>query len=164
MRLWDGRCPRAEVFFKSIILLAKYIEEYRILTNIFFTILLSCLYHFNMKQNESYSTGEAARLFGVTTRTIQKWDASGRLTARRTPTNRRYYLQEDIDAFLKEKPSAVSGKKDVIYCRVSSRGQKNDLRNQKDFLRTFCNARGVIVSEVIEDIGSGLNYRPVFRV
>lgn len=41
---------------------------------------------------------------------------------------------------------------------MSNRGQKDDLENQIEFLKTFANARGVIVDEVIEDIGSGLNY------
>ena len=46
----------------------------------------------------------------------------------------------------------------VIYARVSTRNQKDDLQNQVDFLRTFCNARGMIVDSCIEDFGSGLNY------
>jgi len=46
----------------------------------------------------------------------------------------------------------------VIYTRVSTSNQKDDLTNQVEFLRTFANARGIIVDEVFEDIGSGLNY------
>lgn len=48
--------------------------------------------------------------------------------------------------------------KTVIYARVSNRGQKDDLENQIEFLKTFANARGIIVDEVIIDIASGLNY------
>ncbi|PGS24612.1 IS607 family transposase [Bacillus cereus] len=47
----------------------------------------------------------------------------------------------------------------VIYTRVSNSGQKDDLENQVEFLKTFANARGMIVDEVIKDIGSGLNYK-----
>lgn len=47
----------------------------------------------------------------------------------------------------------------VIYARVSTRNQKDDLVNQVEFLKTYCNAKGVIVDEVITDIGSGLNYK-----
>ncbi len=50
-------------------------------------------------------------------------------------------------------------RKDVIYARVSGKGQKDDLKNQIEFLRQFTNSRGVIIGEVIEDIGSGLNYK-----
>ena len=46
----------------------------------------------------------------------------------------------------------------VIYARVSTRNQKNDLQNQVTFLRQFCNAKGIIVDQCIEDYGSGLNY------
>ena len=49
-------------------------------------------------------------------------------------------------------------RKTVIYARVSTRNQKDDLQNQVSFLRQFCNARGMIVDECIEDYGSGLNY------
>ena len=46
----------------------------------------------------------------------------------------------------------------VIYARVSTRNQKDDLSNQVAFLRQFCNARGMIVDRCIEEYGSGLNY------
>lgn len=46
----------------------------------------------------------------------------------------------------------------VIYARVSTKNQKDDLRNQITFLRQFCNARGMIVNQRIEEYGSGLNY------
>ncbi len=36
--------------------------------------------------------------------------------------------------------------------------KKDDLQNQVAFLRQFCNARGIIVNQCIEDYGSGLNY------
>ena len=46
----------------------------------------------------------------------------------------------------------------VIYTRVSTRNQKDDLLNQVAFLRQFCNAKGIIVDQCIEEYGSGLNY------
>ena len=46
----------------------------------------------------------------------------------------------------------------MIYARVSTRNQKDDLQNQVAFLRQFCNARGMIVDQCIDDYGSGLNY------
>jgi len=47
----------------------------------------------------------------------------------------------------------------VIYARVSTRNQRDDLANQVEFLKTYCNAKGVTVDEVITDIGSGINYK-----
>lgn len=37
----------------------------------------------------------------------------------------------------------------VIYARVSTRNQKDDLKNQVAFLRQFCNARGKIQTIII---------------
>jgi len=34
----------------------------------------------------------------------------------------------------------------------------DDLKNQVEFLKQYANAKGIIVDEVCEDIGSGLNY------
>ena len=48
--------------------------------------------------------------------------------------------------------------KTIIYARVSNRGQKDDLDNKIEFLKTFANSRGIIVDEIMTDIGSGLNY------
>ena len=41
---------------------------------------------------------------------------------------------------------------------VIQENQKDDLLNQVAFLRQFCNAKGIIVDQCIEDYGSGLNY------
>ena len=46
----------------------------------------------------------------------------------------------------------------MIYTRVSTRNQSDDLENQVDFLQTYVNAKGLIADEIIRDYGSGLNY------
>lgn len=56
------------------------------------------------------------------------------------------------------KPTADEGNV-YIYARVSNRSQKDDLDNQVEFLKTYANAKGMIVSEIMTDIGSGLNYK-----
>ena len=101
---------------------------------------------------------EVAERLNVTVWTLQQWDKADKLKANRNPkTNRRYYTEDAINEFLGIKKLAKDAKT-LIYCRVSNAGQKDGLKNQTEFLRTFCNARGVIVDEVLTDIGSGLNY------
>ena len=51
--------------------------------------------------------GEVAKMLGVTVRTIQRWDTECILKARRTITNRRYYLLEDIQKLLDEELSDI---------------------------------------------------------
>lgn len=109
--------------------------------------------------DKKYRLNEFAELINVSTRTLQRWDTEGTLKAYRTPTDRRYYTHEQylayIGAISKEK---ITGKI-IIYTRVSNASQKDDLVNQVEFLKQFANARGMIVDEVIQDIGSGLNYK-----
>ena len=101
---------------------------------------------------------EVSEQLNVTVWTLQDWDRKGKLKAFRNPkTNRRYYTEEQIDKFLGTKKQAKNAKT-VIYCRVSNQSQKDDLANQIEFLKTFCNAKAEIVDEVQTDIGSGLNY------
>ena len=46
----------------------------------------------------------------------------------------------------------------LAYARVSSHDQKNDLQRQKEVLELFCAQHGWSF-EIIEDLGSGMNYR-----
>lgn len=50
-----------------------------------------------------------------------------------------------------------------MYLRVSSNGQKPDLRNQKEAVQAFCNLHFLRVDEWLQEVASGLNYkRPIF--
>lgn len=104
-----------------------------------------------------YKIHEMAEKLGVSVKTLQRWDNTGKLLARRTPSNQRYYTEDQYLGYMGFE-NEKSHRKMIAYARVSSRNQKNDLKNQIDFIRTFANARGVILDECIEDIGSGLDY------
>lgn len=99
---------------------------------------------------------EMAERLGVTVRTLQIWDKKGILKAYRTPTNRRYYTEEQYLEYTGQ--SLQSKRLNVAYARVSNNSQKDDLKNQISFIRQYVNAKGVILDDVITDIGSGLNY------
>ena len=45
----------------------------------------------------------------------------------------------------------------VIYARVSSADQKGNLERQVARLKEFASSRGLIVSDIVTEIGSGLN-------
>lgn len=108
-------------------------------------------------KNNNYKPNEFAELLNVSVRTLQRWDKDGKLKAFRTPSDRRYYTYEQYLKF-KGLDNTEIQKKNVIYTRVSTANQKDDLKNQIDFLKQFTNSSGVIIDEVFEDYGSGLNY------
>ncbi|MFZ2932192.1 MAG: IS607 family transposase, partial [Blautia wexlerae] len=105
----------------------------------------------------NYKPKDFAELLGVSVKTLQRWDREGTLKANRTPTDRRYYTYNQYLQF-KGIDTENDTRQVVIYARVSIRNQKDDLQNQVSFLRQFCNARGIIVDQCIEEYGSGLNY------
>ena len=98
----------------------------------------------------NYKPKDFAELLGVSVKTLQRWDREGTLNANRTPTDRRYYT---YDQYLQFKGINIENDKRqvVIYARVSTRNQKDDLQNQVAFLRQFCNAKGIIVDQCIQE-------------
>lgn len=111
----------------------------------------------NTSNITNYKPGDFAELLGVSVKTLQRWDREGILKANRTPTDRRYYTYDQYLQF-KGIKTEKDNRQTVIYARVSTRNQKEDLQNQVAFLRQFCNAKGMIVDQCIEEYGSGLSY------
>lgn len=111
----------------------------------------------NTSNIANYKPKDFAELLGVSVKTLQRWDRGGILKANRTPTDWRYYT---YDQYLQFK--GIQTKDDIrdviIYARVSTRNQKDNLRDQTEFFKQSCNEKGIIVNQCIEDFGSGLNY------
>lgn len=108
-------------------------------------------------QVNNYKPKDFSKLLNVSVKTLQRWDNDGILKAHRSPTNRRYYTYDQYLQFkgIKKKNDT---RKIVIYARVSTKNQKDNLKNQIIFLQQFCNAKGMVVDECIEEFSSGLNY------
>lgn len=99
---------------------------------------------------------DMAKRLGVSVKTLQRWDREGILVAKRNPNNRRYYTEDQYLEYIGS--SNKNDRKIIAYTRVSSNNQKDDLQNQITFIRNYVNAKGEILDDVIQDIGSGLNY------
>ena len=106
----------------------------------------------------TYKPCEFAKKLNVSVKTLQRWDNAGILKAQRSPTGRRYYTGAQYLEYIGQ-PAKQETRSVIIYARVSSAGQKDDLKNQITFLREYANAKGIIVDEVLTDIGSGLNFK-----
>lgn len=96
---------------------------------------------------------EACRLTGLVSSTLRKWADNGYVKIYKTPTGQRLYsikcLQELTCGFSPDKE-----KSKVIYCRVSSSKQKDDLTRQIEHLTGLFPTH-----EVISDCGSGINFK-----
>ncbi len=111
----------------------------------------------NTSNITNYKPKEFAELLNVSVKTLQRWDREKTLVANRTPTNRRYYTYDQYLQF-KGIGRDTDSRKIVIYTRVSTRNQTDDLENQVDFLQQYVNAKGLIADDIVRDYGSGLNY------
>ncbi|SCF33740.1 Predicted site-specific integrase-resolvase [Micromonospora viridifaciens] len=77
---------------------------------------------------------------------------------RRLPSGQRYFDDSDVRRVLQPGFDAAR-RRVVVYCRVSSPGQKADLASQVAAMRQFCLARGLAVDEWVSEVGGGMDLR-----
>ena len=105
--------------------------------------------------------GKAAKLLGITVKTLQRWEREGRLIpVGRTDSHRRLYTLSQIQSFIGMRQTGNHEPTRLLaYCRVSSNAQKPDLINQRRVLEEFIVSRGLANVEFVEEIGGGLNFK-----
>lgn len=101
-----------------------------------------------------YRSGEAAKLLGIHPMTLRRWIKAGKIKAKRTAGGEYRIPESEIKRLLGEKQETTRA---VIYARVSSRDQKEDLERQVKYLQEYCASKGYQVVETLKDIASGLN-------
>jgi len=89
----------------------------------------------------------ASEFLGVHPNTLRSWADEGKIQYIRTPSGQRLY---DVESFTK----GCKSRRKIIYCRVSSKNQQNDLNSQIEFVRAKYPGH-----ELITDIASGLNFK-----
>jgi len=108
---------------------------------------------------ENYKTPkEASKILGVHWQTLRNWDANGMIETIRTPGGKRMY---NVEKYLKDNnktdeiktQNKIASKKKICYCRVSTLGQKSDLKHQIELMK-----KKYPSYEIIQDIASGLNF------
>jgi putative resolvase len=85
---------------------------------------------------------------------VKKWAYAGKIKYIKTPGGKYRYPESEIRRLLGEQ---MPRGKAVVYARVSSADQKEDLERQKQRLTEHARSKGYQDIEVIDDIASGLN-------
>ena len=101
------------------------------------------------------SIGKFSEAVGLTQVYLRMLHRSGELVpAKISAKGHRYYSTEQLNEYLekdnKDKPI-------ILYARVSTKSQEDDLNRQIENLKSYACAKGYNF-EVITDIGSGINY------
>lgn len=108
--------------------------------------------------NKLLSIGQASKVLGVTIQTLRNWDKKGLLKPDKlTEGGFRRYKLETLKSINNKVVFNRDELKTIAYARVSSRDQKEDLIRQVQVLEMYCSKQGFNY-EVIEDLGSGMNY------
>jgi len=103
-----------------------------------------------------YRISEFAKRIGRATSTVRRWEREGKLTAKRLPSGQRYFDESDVRLMLGGSPEK---RLTVVYCRVSSAGQRDDLASQVDAMEQYCRAGAIAVDEWIQEVGGGMNFK-----
>jgi putative resolvase len=101
---------------------------------------------------------EATKILHTSSGTLRKWSDEGNIKCIRKGGrgSHRYY---DVKSFFEVRGATSQSeetklRRKICYCRVSSRGQKDDLERQEQYLK-----ERYPTNEFIKDIGSGLNFK-----
>lgn len=99
--------------------------------------------------------GTAAKELGVAQETLRRWERLGKISVERTLNGHRRYDLAKLRGFVSKNISKE--RRTIAYARVSSHDQKTDLTRQISVLESFCASHGWTY-EILQDLGSGLNY------
>ncbi|NEP36888.1 MULTISPECIES: IS607 family transposase [unclassified Moorena] len=94
---------------------------------------------------------KAVELTGLSKTTLRKYADNGIIKCERTPSGYRMFDTVSLATLGRQQPPKPAT---ICYCRVSSQKQKDDLARQIAYMHSLFPE-----AEIIQDIGSGLNYK-----
>jgi putative resolvase len=93
---------------------------------------------------------EVMTKYNICRETLCRWVKEGKINYTVKPSGR--YEYSDIVTYENKT------RKNVIYARCSTSGQKENLERQIERLKTFSTANGFVIDEIYQEIASALNY------
>ncbi|WP_120945889.1 IS607 family transposase [Helicobacter labacensis] len=95
---------------------------------------------------------EVLKLLKISRVTLWKYVRDGKIRVEQEPNG--YYKYYDADVY--KLLGIEDGRWNVVYARVSTAKQKQDLQNQIDNSLAYLNAKGISVNKIYSDIKSGM--------
>lgn len=96
---------------------------------------------------------EVLKLLRISRGTLHNYVKNGLIEVRQLQNGYYDYSEKSVYALINK-----TERLNFIYGRVSTQKQKNDLNNQIDKIKSFCFAKGILISGVYKDIGSGISF------
>jgi putative resolvase len=96
---------------------------------------------------------EVCERLGISYTTLRDYVRRGYIKPVLTPGGKWRFREEDVERLIGE----VKQRKVILYARVSSSNQRDDLERQVRALEEWAKSNYIVDYEVVTDIGSGLN-------
>lgn len=98
--------------------------------------------------------GQVMETLNISRSTLYNYTSSGKIRTIKLENGLNDYSDEDVYRLANKSRERIS----VIYSRVSTVKQKNDLQNQKEMLSNFCINAGIPIGRSFEDVASGVSF------
>ena len=99
--------------------------------------------------------GEVLSILQISRQTLKRWRENGYLKATKLPSGQYEFDDQCVYDLRNKRRKRMT----VIYGRVSTYKQKNDLKNQMDDLREFAKQRDYTINHEYKDIASGISFK-----
>jgi putative resolvase len=115
----------------------------------------------NEEKRRFLSIGQASEFTGLEAQTLRKLARSEKVRCYRTPSGQRRFdrasLEELCDTGVAGKEEPKSARRNILYARVSSRKQMDDLSRQIEYLQSHKSRYSA--HDVVSDVASGINFK-----
>lgn len=99
---------------------------------------------------------EIKQLFHISAVTLMNWKNTGKIQYKKLSDKKILYDIDSIDKSVDNETQKLNTK-NVIYVRVSTSGQKEDLNNQIEVIKNYMLNNGIKPDNIYSDIASGMN-------
>lgn len=99
---------------------------------------------------------EIKQLFHISAVTLMNWKNTGKIQYKKLSDKKILYDIDSIDKSVDNETQKLNTK-NVIYARVSTAGQKEDLNNQIEVIKNYMLNNGIKADNIYSDIASGMN-------
>ncbi len=97
---------------------------------------------------------EVLRILNITRTTLYRYVKNSKIKVTKKLNGYYDYDAESVFTFLGKSNNI---RKNIIYARVSTQKQKNDLINQIQYIKKYCKNNNILINEILYDIHSGLD-------
>lgn len=99
---------------------------------------------------------EIKQLFHISAVTLMNWKNSGKIQYKKLSDKKILYDIDSINNFADDETKKLNTK-NVIYARVSTSNQKDNLNNQIEVIKNYMLNNGIKPDNIYSDIASGMN-------